>query len=79
MSLHWDTLSWSRISCWGSGSQTNKDVFQPFDYECYGSLFQISINIKKSVFHHRVYSDTRGQYISHSCMGQTLEIVINSY
>jgi len=34
---------------------------------------------QKVVFHHRVYRDTRGQYKSHSCMEQTLVIVINSY
>jgi hypothetical protein len=36
-----------------------------------------SNNYQKAVFHHRFYWDTRGQYKSHSCMGQTLEIVIN--
>jgi len=43
-------------------------------------LIQVgSKKYQKVVFHHIVYRDTRCEYKSHSCMEQTLVIVINYY
>ena len=46
---------------------------------CYGSLFQITINIKKLCFITEFIGTLEVNIDHSSCMGQTLEIVINSY